>query len=341
MRSTKKKTNLSSIDINHILNHTSDLIFLLDSEGKFKSVNPSAETVLKTSAKSCQGRLFSDVFPSRHPEVFMNKFSESKITQSEVSFEEEYSDRFLNVVVTPTLEGTLVICKDITLKRKWDDLLKTTLDSKREFFAIIGHELKTPMTALMLQTGLAKKLHEKSTLTPQKIDQFLERSGSDIHRLTKLVDNILDVMNLNSSDQSLLPEYFNLQEELESLIPTLEKELARRNIVMKLEINAPILVFWDRQRLSQVLAQLVTDLVFVGETNEICLNVSTGGGHAYITFEKVFDHFERASNGRGLGFYLCREIIELHQGQISMVGSTEEGMSLQIALPVRPDFLVK
>jgi signal transduction histidine kinase len=317
------------------------MIFLLDRQGKFKTLNPSAETIIKISARSCTGRLFSDVFPCPHPEVFMKKFTEALKIQGELCFEAEFSEGLLKVVVSPTHEGTLVICQDITLKKKWADLLRSTLDSKREFIAIIGHELKTPITALKLQTALARKLHEKSNLDQHKIDRYLERSQSDIQRLTKLVDNILDVMNLNSHELALVPEYFSLQDEFETLLPALAEELARRNIELKLEINAPVLVFWDRHRLSQVLAQLVTDLVFVGQTNEISLKVSAGGGYVYITFEKVFDHFERASHGRGLGFYLCREIITLHQGQISMKGSAEAGVSLQIALPVRPDFLVK
>lgn len=210
-----------------------------------------------------------------------------------------------------------------------------------EFIWIASHELKTPLTALKLQVEMAKKSldHNTSGLSQDKLKSIMNRTHHDIGRLTKLVDDMLDVSMINAGTFSMNFEFFELGDFFENLI---EKSFInspdRKRISCK--FNAPELVKWDRVRIEQAVLNLLTIALQYGGTSPIDLSVHSGGGFAYIEVRDYGPHDKRIDQQSekeilGLRLYICNQIIKLHDGQLVVRKKTGEGAKYKIQLPLK------
>ncbi len=232
---------------------------------------------------------------------------------------------------------------------------QANLESRREFIATIAHELKTPLTALTLRHELAEKKLKAKDQENYEFLLFLENSKKDWGRLSRLVEELVDVLNLADRDLPLFPEFFDLEEELEIVLGNFQKEFQLRNIPFTFSLNAPVLVYWDKSRMRQVFAHLLSNASTHCAGAPVTCQVDCGGGNVFIEIadrgpgitkkkqEKIFECFERGSGtsqvrGLGFGLYISREILSLHDGKIGLQSETGHGSNFKLTLPVRPSF---
>ena len=222
--------------------------------------------------------------------------------------------------------------------------------TRDEFISIASHELKTPLTSLKLQTQMAKKqLSKPDGLKAERMEKQLDYTVNQIERLNKLVDDMLDVSRINTGKLSLQRSNLDLSKLLHELIDRFMPQFKGVGIQIHSEISPDVVGHWDSYKLEQVINNLFSNAIryspkknvyvrLVVENNLAVLNVKDEGmGIDPSLREKIFERFERAtsaSSGLGLGLYITRQIVELHEGTIDVESEIGKGSNFIIKLPL-------
>lgn len=219
-----------------------------------------------------------------------------------------------------------------------------------EFFSIASHELKTPVTSLKAYTQLLL-MESEGKIDPQKRN-MLERMDRQINKLTALINDILDTSKLNNSELVYRKEKISLKTIVSDAIMDIKRTSPRHEIIFTSYSNAAINA--DADRVSQVVNNFMTNAIkyaadspniLVGlrrEDNKIICSVQDfGKGIAEEEQEKIFDRFYRVTGpnlntfpGLGLGLFICKDIIEKHQGKIGVISQLGKGSTFYFELPV-------
>ena len=332
---------------NDILDRIKDGFFTLDDNLIITAINPVTRAFVGKRKSCIIGRPIQEILSSPDRSKFVGRYLNVITNKVVESFEETYDDNFLQVQVYPKKSGGIaVFWRDITKQKKAEADLKEALAQRNEFISTASHELKTPLAALMLQMEMAKRT---SCLTPEKVSKILDNTHRDVLRLKRLVDDMLDVSRIASGKLSMDFEFFNLDEFMEDLIERMAPAFPHFDRV-KIHLNAPVIVHWDRFRIEQVVMNLLTNAFRYGEDQNISIRTKIAGNRASIivkdfgmgiateNLNKIFERFERGSNtretsGLGLGLYICQEIVNHHQGQIIVQSVVGAGSTFTVELP--------
>lgn len=224
---------------------------------------------------------------------------------------------------------------------------------REEFMSIAGHELKTPLTSMKLQTQLRKRNLEKGhdhLLTTEKLAKMFDSDNLQLERLTRLIDDMLDISRISSGQLSINLERFDLCALIHDIVER-NAELCRlAGVKVKISSYESINGRWDKFRIEQVITNLLTNAIRYGKGEPVKISISTGGKGAIIIIadqgigiakkdiKRIFQRFERASenesSGLGLGLYIVNQIIEAHCGFINVESHPGIGSAFTIELPL-------
>jgi signal transduction histidine kinase len=218
---------------------------------------------------------------------------------------------------------------------------------KDEFISIASHELKTPLTSIK---GYLELLNEMENKQPNK--QFVQKAWENVNKLEKLIRELLDVSKIQSGQLELTMKEFNIDSLLDETIAAIQMVSATHEIIREDNFNNEI-VMADRQRIEQVVTNLLSNAVKYspGEKKVIVSGKKTeteliikirdfGMGVPEEEQSNIFERFYRSKNmtitisGFGLGLYICRDIINRHNGQI-WVEREEKGSAFYFSLPLK------
>ncbi len=226
-------------------------------------------------------------------------------------------------------------------------------EAKSRFFANISHELRTPLTLLLapLESIRARSAAE---LGPQTRD-WLDTMHANGMRLLKLINDLLDLVRLESGQLQLRPESFGVAEFLRGLCSAVNKMAEDKRIRLVAEIDAQVASFWgDRDKLEKVFLNLLFNAIkFTPAGGTITFGVQpagTGGLRFYVQdtgmgippeqLPHVFTRFWQADNsaqrkyqGVGIGLALVKELVEAHQGRVEVQSQVAVGTRFDVDLP--------
>ena len=228
--------------------------------------------------------------------------------------------------------------------------LKKADRMQKEFISIAAHELKTPIQAILGMSSLLKYY-------PERTDQVIEVISRNAVRLQRLSSNILDSTRIESQTLKLEKGRFNIRDLIPAIIEDY-KERIKDNTNNKVELiyddnpnNNPIAVAADRERIIQVISNLLSNSIQFTSEGYISLNIvvdnnskevivtvrDTGTGINPEILPRLFSKFvTRSQKGTGLGLFISKSIIEAHGGRIWAENniSDRQGTLFGFALPL-------
>jgi PAS domain S-box-containing protein len=240
--------------------------------------------------------------------------------------------------------------ENATLFRRAQEAIR----ARDEFLSIASHELKTPLTTMKLQTQVTRRILETEgpavAFEPEKMKRFLEHTHRSIDRVSRLVDDMLDVSRIATGKLTLHPEAANLGQIAREVLDRLGPVFAQTKCRIVTRIEDLVHGNWDAFRIEQVITNLLTNAARYGDGSDIEIDVKKTESFAIITVrdygrgiapddqERIFQRFERAAvssgiSGMGLGLFIVREIVQMHGGTIQVESALGEGARFTISLP--------
>jgi signal transduction histidine kinase len=231
--------------------------------------------------------------------------------------------------------------------------LNREINSKEEFLSIASHELKTPLTALKLQFQMKLFFMKKGAHTiysAEAFKTFLTAADNQVNKLSRLVDDMLDTARVESGKLSLMISNCELGEIITTAVDTFP-DLKKSGPLVKINVSEKIHGNWDKFRIEQVITNLVSNAIKYGNQKSITVSAhridnnvvvevkDNGPGISLEDQKRVFLKFERAKStdhiqGLGLGLYICKQIMEMHQGTLWVESTPGQGSAFKMKLPV-------
>jgi signal transduction histidine kinase len=230
--------------------------------------------------------------------------------------------------------------------------LQAAVVTRDEFLSIASHELRTPITALMLEAQMLARRLGRGEASPERTEKFVAGTQRQLARLTRLVDDMLDISRIARGSLQVNPEPVDLSALAADVGARFQDQLAAAGCTLSVDAPAPVAGTWDRYRLEQVVVNLITNAIKYAPGAPFALAVRRaspglaelratdgGPGVAPENQERIFHRFERVSStarssGLGLGLYICREIVEAHGGTIRMESAPGKGSTFIVSLPL-------
>lgn len=244
--------------------------------------------------------------------------------------------------------------QDITERKRFEEELREAVRARDEFLSVASHELKTPLTAIGLQTQIMKRgIARGGDASPplEKISKLVDHVDRQVQRLTRVVDDMLDISRLATGKLTIHPERFDLAELVHDVVDRFTPQIARTGSLVTVQAPSPVEGCWDRFRIEQVVMNLLTNAMRYGENKPIEVSVRQtearaevrvydhGRGIAPEDQERIFQRFERISSnaepgGLGLGLFIVRQILSLHGGSIRVQSRVGHGSVFIVELPL-------
>lgn len=223
---------------------------------------------------------------------------------------------------------------------------------KDEFVAAVGHELRTPMNAILGFNGV---LRQELADQPQQV-AVVEHIRRSTEHLLRVVNDILDFSQLQAGKLMLHTVDFELASLMQEALKTGQDKAHEKGLAWSGQIDArvPQRVHADRQRLLQILRNLLDNALKFTEQGGVHLRITvqaaqlrfevtdTGRGIALNRQEQIFRRFEhadvqttRAYGGTGLGLSICEKLVTLHGGQIGLRSREGEGATFWFQIPLQ------
>ncbi len=230
-------------------------------------------------------------------------------------------------------------------------MMKEMETYRKEYIGNISHELKTPLFSIQ---GYIETLRDGGVEDLTIRDKYLQRIDSSVERLLNIVKD-LDMINRYESGQiDLKYSIFDINLLVQEIFDLLEMEAEKHAMTMQLQTTQPqLFVFADKQRISQVLINLISNSIKYANREEAQIIVSTREGtkSIHISVEdngmgikpenlpRIFERFfrvessrSRKEGGSGLGLAIVKHILEAHKQTISVESAYLSGTKFKFKL---------
>ena len=232
------------------------------------------------------------------------------------------------------------------------ETLKVREEYRKEFLGNISHELKTPLFTVQ---GYILTLLDGAMDDEKFRGKYLERANKGVERLIYIVQDLDMITKLEVGDLSLTIESFNIVEVVQSVFDLLEMKSAKKKITLTFDMvyPDPIMVSADKERIRQVLTNLVVNSIKYGSIkgtteisienlikNKVIVRVTDNGeGIAKANVPRLFERFyridksgSRKEGGSGLGLSIVKHIIEAHDEKIYIESELSVGSEFSFTL---------
>lgn len=243
-------------------------------------------------------------------------------------------------------EGYVMVYRDITERRRLDRM-------QREFVSTVSHELRTPLTSIYGSLSLVKSGAAEGSA--EKAGQLIDIAHKNCERLVALVNDILDIGTINAGRMTFDMEAVSMPDLIKNTIELNVGFAKQFDVSFEITGSMPReTILGDADRLVQVLTNLlsnaakyspsggVVEISATRDDDRIKVSVrDLGPGIPKEHHDKIFGRFSRIDStdareipGTGLGLYICKAIIEQHDGVIGFDTSTGQGATFFFELPI-------
>ena len=227
------------------------------------------------------------------------------------------------------------------------------IEARDQFLAVAAHELRTPLATLtLLVDHLITTLSRGAANAPA--DATLEELTllkRQVHRLTALVVQMLDVSLITAGGLQLVPSVVDLRKVVREVVHRFDLELLQRHVKVVVDAPQPVAGTWDEGRVDQIVTNLISNALKYGAGRPIEIAVRTQGSQAIVVvrdhgvgipadeLQRIFAPFARATTARyhaglGLGLWIAQQIALASGGRILVDSRPDKGSTFTLELPL-------
>lgn len=293
--------------------------------------------------------VFSFLIIQYRVEVFI--YRRVKKIYDDVSFLES-STIISQPITTDMATLTREVKKFATDKKLEIETLKIKEEYRREFLGNVSHELKTPLFTVQ---GYILTLLDGAMKDKTLRKKYLERAEKGVERLVYIVQDLDMISKFEMGDLNLSFDKFNIVLVTQNVFDLLEMKAERKNIILSFDnkYSKAILVLGDREKIQQVITNLVVNAIKYGKENgfvEVGFDVlengkvivrvkDNGEGIEKQNIPRLFERFyrvdksgARTEGGSGLGLSIVKHIIEAHNGKIHVQSEINVGSEISFTI---------
>ncbi|HMQ05932.1 MAG TPA: response regulator [Saprospiraceae bacterium] len=264
------------------------------------------------------------------------------------------------------IKKIIKIAQDISLEIKAEKSLQEAKDlavelnmQKDQFIANISHELRTPITSILGFTELLLE-EEKDKVKFHHLHTIKEASETLLH----LISDILDLSKIESGQFIIELIPFQLRESILNIISMMQEKAKRKGLQLRYKVdkNVPNKLIGDKHKLSQILLNLIGNAIKFSNQGSIEISVGTdsessndpihlkfsvsdtGIGIDPNNLDLIFERFVQAEvhttrqfGGTGLGLNICKHLVEMQGGSISVQSTLGKGSTFTFIIPYSLD----
>lgn len=385
LKDTKKLLSNSESLLKTIINSTPDIICYKKPNGQMLQANNSILDLLNLKENEYNLKTLSQLFNlSLHVDELTecerhdNKcWEHGNVYRTEeiLTSAKENMRKIYDIIRIPlfnedkTRRGLILIGRDIT-EHKANEQNKKIISElryydklKMEFFTNLSHELRTPLnvifSALQVLEGTLKNNNANNDYnldTSNKIIKYTNIMKQNCYRLTKLMNNFLDLSKIDSENFSLELKNTDIIDLVESIVLSIADYVENKglSIIFDTEVEEKI-ISCDSNAIERIMLNLLSNSVkFTPAGGKITVNIycqnddvlisvkDTGIGIPLKKQEAIFKRFiqvdkslSRNREGSGIGLSLVKSLVELHHGTITLISSPNEGSEFIIKFPAK------
>ncbi|MDD5069498.1 MAG: ATP-binding protein [Candidatus Omnitrophica bacterium] len=343
----------SELRFRTIFNNSAVGITLADEKERIIAWNPFLEKMLKMKDDELYGKRVESLYPPEEwkamrsqniRELGIKHHLETKVINGKGDLVEV--DISITVLKDPQgkITGSIGIMRDITERKRIDQF-------REEFAGVVSHELRTPL--IPIKEGVKWVLDGSLGKITEQQREFLTIALQEIERLTRIINNLLDVFKLEAGKIQIKREFIDLVSVCEGVVSTFQHKAKSKNIELKTVYSRKsIKTYADKDRITQAIANLVGNSVKFTKKGSVTLTVNdrkeniefniedTGSGIAKKDMSKLFQKFQQFEkmsgpdeSGTGLGLAISKDIIGLHKGKIKVKSEVGKGTIFTFTLP--------
>lgn len=331
-----------------------DVIYSIDTKGRFKELNSAFEKVTGWKREDWIG---TPAVKLVHPDD--RNLAKEKINDGTQGVESEPYELRLSTasgkyifaefrskpqIINGKISGKFGVFRDIT-ERKHEERQRSYM------LGIASHEFKTPLASIKIFTQILQK--QLKDAGNEKNLHYLAKIDQQINKLTKMVSDLLDIERIKAGRLEVLSEIFDFDEMVKDTISDLQPAFGTHTITLQGKTDRYIM--GDKGRISRVLINLLSNAVkYSPGKNKVIVSVSSnlktvtvgvqdfGIGIPPEEKDKIFEPFSRKTSTdnkkiptTGLGLYISAELVRVHGGKIWAESTQSKGSTFYITLPIK------
>lgn len=323
--------------------HMTDGVVAYDRDGALIHCNPAASELLERSADEC---VYADLFEPLCPFEKVMAMQRSDFVASELTVGERTVELYFAPFSDEERGGVLVVLHDVTQQRKAEE-------RRREFVANVSHELRTPLTNIR---SYAETIRDAGDELPRELENsFLDIVINESDRMTHIVQDLLTLSRLDSERSEMDMARFDFGAAIDSVLRSIELEARRHGHELTHDYHDLPMIMGDRGRIEQVMLNVLGNAVkYTPDGGHIRVTAGTVGERVWMEVaddgigipkadrSRIFERFyrvdkarSRESGGTGLGLSIATEIVQRHNGTLSLVDREGPGTTVRLELPIR------
>lgn len=336
-----------------LFDNASDVICVLDKMGRFQRVNPASWRVWGRHPEDLVGTALVGQIYSEDRKAVDSAIVKAQTDEPSLTFEcrvllpdGQLQEALWSVYWAASEESLFCVVHDIGEQKKVQRI-------KAEFLAMVSHDLRSPLTSI---TGIFELLSRGlfGELTSKALDK-VSIAKRNVSRLLALVNDLLDMEKLEAGQLQLQIQSAETSELLEQCLQEVEGLAQARNV--RLELSAcQAEISLDSDRMVQVIINLLSNAIkFSPEHGVVTLGACIQGDQLVISVsdqgrgvpekfrQSIFERFKQVDvadgkrkSGTGLGLPICKQLVELHGGQIGVDSQEGKGSTFWIRLSMVP-----
>lgn len=326
-------------------------IFVADTAGRLLEANQALLDLLEYTQEEWQAEITRTDPPTSSVALFLRQLALQAVQQAGNAEPQETVLQKNNGAKIPVLVAVTTIAHtDTCIGFVLDISERKALEQRKDaFIGMASHELKTPLTSLKGFLGLLQRLLAGES--NEKLLHYLGRMDTQLDKLTQLINDLLDISRMEAGKLVYREEQVEMDRLVQDTVESVQETTQTHHLQVKGETEA--CVFGDRDRLGQVLINLLTNAIkyspnadtvlvhLAADKKQVLVSVQDfGRGIARAHHHKIFERFYQVNDpdamtypGLGIGLAICQEIVKRHGGRLWVESRIGRGATFYLSLP--------